>query len=717
MLLSCPRSPRSSPPVRTIVAVLLAACGGDPSGPDTAPPPGTPTVTVALNAGSVALVQGGTQQLGATVSGTTNTTVSWSTSNPLVASVANGLVSAVGVGSATITATAAADPTKQASATVTVSAPNTGGGAPTLTSGVAVTGIAAVEDQVRVYRIVVPAGATRLEVITTGPNGDLDLYLARTANPTAGQFLCSSEGFDSNERCTVNNPASGEWFALLSAFEAFTGATVTATITGGGSGGGGTTPGYSLAITPTSASVAAGGSAQYTVTIQRDAGFTAGVTLVASGLPSGVTPAFTPSPATGTTSTLTLTTSAAAAAGTTNFVVTGTANGLPNRTAAGSITITTSGGGGGATLTWQQISVGGDVACGIATNGNTYCWGDNASGALGIGTFAQPPNQGNRVPNLVTGGHSFTSITTGTFHACALTSDGTAYCWGGNSAAELGTGDATNRNVPTPVAGGLRFQSITARGRNTCGVTTTGAAYCWGQSGAATGVAAGGAPGLTTPRLIPGGITFQRLFVGSNDLVCGLTPANAAYCWGDSNYGQVGAGTSAFTGGATSYASPQAVIGGLVFTSLDLGTAHACGTTAGGALHCWGWSNNGQVGVGPAGNNTIRDRPTQVATGVSIQQAAAYGASSCARSAAGTTYCWGLGSTYHSDSNLLFTQFTAPTLVPSGGQVFTTISMGQGTVCGITAAGAGWCWGRETTMGSGDTNVNAAAARPISPPR
>jgi hypothetical protein len=66
-----------------------------------------------------------------------------------------------------------------------------------------------------------------------------------------------------------------------------------------------------------------GSSGTSTITITPETGFTGSVTLSATGLPSGVTAAFSPNPATGT-SQLTLTASSTATTGTVSLMITGT---------------------------------------------------------------------------------------------------------------------------------------------------------------------------------------------------------------------------------------------------------------------------------------------------------------------------------------------------------------------------------------------------------
>lgn len=112
----------------------------------------------------------------------------------------------------------------------------------------------------------------------------------------------------------------------------------------------GGTPGFSLSAGPASASVNAGGTVASTITVTSSGGFTGSVALTASGLPSGVTAAFSPVSATGT-STLTFTASSAAAAGTSVVTVTGTSGSTTHATTITlTVTAVTGTGTGGVTV-------------------------------------------------------------------------------------------------------------------------------------------------------------------------------------------------------------------------------------------------------------------------------------------------------------------------------------------------------------------------------
>ncbi|MCU1314874.1 MAG: hypothetical protein JWN63_196, partial [Candidatus Acidoferrum typicum] len=92
------------------------------------------------------------------------------------------------------------------------------------------------------------------------------------------------------------------------------------------------TPNFSLSASPNSVTIVQGGSAgTSTITITPSNGFAGSVNLSATGVPSGVTAAFSPNPA-ASTSTLTLTASSTATTGTATVTITGTSGSLTHTT-------------------------------------------------------------------------------------------------------------------------------------------------------------------------------------------------------------------------------------------------------------------------------------------------------------------------------------------------------------------------------------------------
>jgi len=90
-------------------------------------------------------------------------------------------------------------------------------------------------------------------------------------------------------------------------------------------------PNYALSASPSSVSIIQGGIGTSTITVTPQNGFSGGVSLSASGLPSGVSASFSPNPSS-TTSTLTLAVSGAATTGTVTATITGTASALARST-------------------------------------------------------------------------------------------------------------------------------------------------------------------------------------------------------------------------------------------------------------------------------------------------------------------------------------------------------------------------------------------------
>lgn len=119
-------------------------------------------------------------------------------------------------------------------------------------------------------------------------------------------------------------------------------ATITATI-GGRSASATVTvasPGFTIALTPSSLSLAPGTSGTVAVTITRTGGFTDAVTITAEGLPTGVTTPGATIAAGSTTANLVLTASSSApVTSATNATVRARATGLADRTAALSVTV------------------------------------------------------------------------------------------------------------------------------------------------------------------------------------------------------------------------------------------------------------------------------------------------------------------------------------------------------------------------------------------
>ncbi|HVT39358.1 MAG TPA: hypothetical protein VHE78_09955 [Gemmatimonadaceae bacterium] len=345
----------------------------------------------------------------------------------------------------------------------------------------------------------------------------------------------------------------------------------------------------------------------------------------------------------------------------------------------------------------QPLAVAVGFACALKT-GTAYCWGANSAGQLGDGT-----TEARFAPVPVAGAFRFVALAAGFEAACGLAGDGIVACWGANIFGEVGDGTLTrNKSTPAPVAGTLRFKAIAAGTGYFCALTSAGSAYCWGQNSSG-----GLGDGTTTARLVPtpvgGALRFSSLALGMSH-ACGLTTAGAAYCWGDNIAGDVGDGTT------TLRLSPVAVMGGLTFISLAAGQYHSCGLTSAGATYCWGLNDSGELGDG---TKTAHVTPTGVAGGHIFTRIAAAKngngeGTTCGIAADGTLYCWGSNQVGQLGDGTL-TDRLVPTAA-AGGRRFTTIDLDNAGGCALTAPGTPYCWGRSLLSASMSWNRSVPTA-------
>jgi alpha-tubulin suppressor-like RCC1 family protein len=351
------------------------------------------------------------------------------------------------------------------------------------------------------------------------------------------------------------------------------------------------------------------------------------------------------------------------------------------------------------TVQFSGLSAGDVRACGIASTGWMYCWGDNygpggsdpdSVGTLGAGipypglaSTAGLDNPPVRVrtttlfsslaratgaaacaltssgavycwgafyggprpyPTRVASGYSFADFEVARGHLCGVSITGAAYCWGSNTYGALGIGTPSDASTPTSVAGGLSFASVSTAGAHSCGVTTNGEGYCWGSN--ALGLLGTGDTTVhmsLVPAAVTGGLMFRVISVGESQ-VCGLTTAGSAYCWGWNQYGQLGASSPEYCVDSSGFEPcsdhPIAVSGGISFQAITSGNAHVCGLASNGVAYCWGLNDSGALGDGSTAN---RNAPTPVTGGYVFGSLTAGGSFTCGTTTDSTVFCWGAG--------------------------------------------------------------------------
>ncbi len=368
-----------------------------------------------------------------------------------------------------------------------------------------------------------------------------------------------------------------------------------------------------------------------------------------------------------------------------------------------------------ANLPVSQVSAGSDYSCGLL-DGSAYCWGDNATGELGIGSTADATVPTSVVSSGVLSDKTVTAISTDTDdgagdagqHTCVV-ADGGVYCWGLNTNGELGDGSTTQRTTPVQAGTITGATAVAAGYMHTCALAG-GKAYCWGDNSRGQ-LGDGSTTRRTSPVVVQGllaGKTITAIAAGAAH-TCAVADG-AAYCWGSNVSGQLGLNT---LGGDTNSSVPVAVktsgvLNGLTVTAVAAGEAHSCALAAGKA-YCWGYNNVGQVG-----NNTTTTSPVAVAvsaswaTGATLTSLSAGQYGTCVL-ASGKAYCWGEGGNGQLGNGGTNDQRVPVAVTTSGVLSGTVDQISAGTSHGCATSGdAAYCWGlnSEGRLGNGGTNTS-----------
>jgi alpha-tubulin suppressor-like RCC1 family protein len=163
--------------------------------------------------------------------------------------------------------------------------------------------------------------------------------------------------------------------------------------------------------------------------------------------------------------------------------------------------------------------------------------------------------------------------------------------------------------------------------------------------------------------------------------------------------------------GCFSYAEEEP--SALNFTALSLGNSHTCGLTAEGAVYCWGDNQSGLLGLGVtespdrclSGDTPCSTLPLPVSGGLSFASIGASALHTCGLTPAGAAYCWGsnayaqlgIGTVVGPEGCANGVRPCSRVPLPVTGNLrFVSLSVSGGSnahTCGLTPEGAAYCWG------------------------
>jgi alpha-tubulin suppressor-like RCC1 family protein len=391
----------------------------------------------------------------------------------------------------------------------------------------------------------------------------------------------------------------------------------------------------------------------------------------------------------------------------------------------------------GATVTdagalWTELTVRGDAACALRSDGTAACWGSNSEGQLGAGvvggtTSAPLPvvgasgaiasvfavastgacagdgadllcwgreellvdgSEGNRDrAGAIAGFGAVRSVGVGDRHACAIKADGTLWCWGsGCSNGELGLGAVDTAQAPTQVGLDSDWTQVSAGDLHTCGIRGAGQLYCWGSnSNGRLGV------GDLDPREVPtqvSGTGWLRVAAGGQ-VTCALRQESGGgrslWCWGEGAFGTTG--SCALPPNATDVTAPTQIGAEVDWDAVAVGGLTACGVR-GSNLYCWGNNETAQVGD-PGSPATSICTPTRIGAAGGWTRVAVGMWHGCAIRA-GELYCWGGNPQGQAGAAELV--LDRPTRVGAAAD-WTDLAAGAEVTCGRRSDGSLSCFG------------------------
>lgn len=184
---------------------------------------------------------------------------------------------------------------------------------------------------------------------------------------------------------------------------------------------------------------------------------------------------------------------------------------------------------------------------------NVICDGHDDTGQLGTGSAGSGP-----VASGPPGG--FVEIASGLDFSCAVGADQGLYCWGMNQYGSVGVGAPTVdyypeycpgsgscATAPTHVGGLPPVAHVATHFGYGCALTSGGSAYCWGSPSHTSPASAGecwvGNPECSpTPEVVTGVAGAAAIAVGYGH-ACVMGSGGEVSCWGLDTHGQLGHGS------------------------------------------------------------------------------------------------------------------------------------------------------------------------------
>ncbi len=356
---------------------------------------------------------------------------------------------------------------------------------------------------------------------------------------------------------------------------------------------------------------------------------------------------------------------------------------------------------------WVSVSCGKSHTCALDSAGSLWCWGSSLP--AGVEPTEPPPFDAIKAPVQINLGMPVVQVATGDFHTCALLSNQSLWCWGGNTDFQLGAGilDAATR-IPQPVSGlGSGVTEVATGSAYTCAIAN-GQVHCWGSNGNGQ-LGNGTTTTAQLPQSVPlPGAAPATLSTGASH-TCVVNAAGNLFCWGASFYGQLGMDTT------VDQLSPSQILAIDSVRHIFAGYIFTCAVKLDGTLWCWGNNFHGQLGNGTTADSWAPVQVSSMGTAVPGGAVPRYN-HNCFIKGDQTAWCWGIN-LYGQLGNGqggggAYSRSAVPVAV-SGLSGVISIGAGENHSCAVLDDGTLWCWGSNESGQLGNATVLTDTNLPV----
>ncbi len=215
-------------------------------------------------------------------------------------------------------------------------------------------------------------------------------------------------------------------------------------------------------------------------------------------------------------------------------------------------------------------------------------------------------------------------------------------------------------------------------------------------------------------------VVIEAVAAGENHS-CALKNDNTVWCWGNNDYGQLGAGEDVVLAGNVGSRTAVQASGLTNVSQIDTGANHTCAVRNDGTVWCWGYNESGQLGNNATENSAV---PVQVQNITTAVQVGCGDYHTCAALNDGnetSLKCWGMGGSGQLGNNQSSNLSYPVSVLNSSGNDLTgdanetmQVEGGFRSTCALVEF-TPYCWGSDSygQLGNGSPASDTNYAVPV----